>query len=135
HVQPDGPLVVLAGNHTMQALQLHGTGPCDYTTTHDGEERPCGVCHGEDWSPAARCEVVICDDDTARRINLVDNRSSEKGTYDHVALAELLSYMDVDLAGTSYTNAAVQLLTAPPPSLEELANTSGDPEQDDFWPV
>ncbi|MFB7496069.1 hypothetical protein ACFC09_15480 [Streptomyces sp. NPDC056161] len=117
HVQPDGPLVVLAGNHTMQALALHGPGPCDYRTNHQGEERPCGVCHGEAWTPSARCEVVICDDDTARRINLVDNRASEVGDWDRDALAELLSYLDEDgYEGTGYTEAEVrQLAHAVPP--------------------
>ncbi|GHB88265.1 hypothetical protein GCM10010306_099060 [Streptomyces umbrinus] len=63
---PDSPLVVLAGNHTMQALQLHGHGACDYTATHQGEERPCGVCQGEDWTPTARAEVIIRDDDVEK---------------------------------------------------------------------
>ncbi|MGV2914570.1 hypothetical protein [Streptomyces alfalfae] len=114
---PDGPLVVLAGNHTMQALALHGPGPCDYRTTHQGEEQPCGVCHGKDWTPSARAEVIICDDDTARRINLVDNRASEVGDYDRDALAELLSYLDEDgYEGTGYTEAEVrQLAHAVPP--------------------
>ncbi|PKA32862.1 hypothetical protein OIE91_11315 [Streptomyces albidoflavus] len=135
-VQPDGPLVVLAGNHTMQALALHGPGACTYRTTHQGQERPCGVCYGEDWTPSARCEVIICDDDTARRINLVDNKASDDGTYDRDALAELLSYLDDDgYEGTGYTDTDINLLVAPPPSLEELADTYGDPEADDFWPV
>lgn len=119
HVQPDGPLVVLAGNHTMQALQLHGPGPCDYRTTHRGEERPCGVCHGEAWTPAARCEVIICDDDTARRVNLIDNKASDVGEYDLDALAELLSYLDEDgYEGTGYTDAEVRQLAHAVPPLE-----------------
>lgn len=114
---PDGPLVVLAGNHTMEALKLHGPGACDYTTTYQGEERPCGVCQGEDWTPSARCDVLICDDDTARRINLVDNRANDAGEYDRDALAELLSYLDEDgYEGTGYTDAEVrQLAHAVPP--------------------
>lgn len=114
---PDGPLVVLAGNHTMEALKLHGPGACDYTATHQGEERPCGVCQGEDWTPSARCDVLVCDDDTARRINLVDNRANDAGEYDRDALAELLSYLDEDgYEGTGYTDAEVrQLAHAVPP--------------------
>ncbi|MFC8465979.1 hypothetical protein [Streptomyces sp. NPDC057250] len=131
----NGPLVILAGNHTAQALAMHGSGACDFTVTVKGEERPCGVCQNEPWDPSARCEVVTCDDDTARRINLVDNRSSEKGTYDRDALTDLLSYLDDDYAGSGYTDADVQILIAPPPSLDELADTYGDPEADDFWPV
>ncbi|MCF3960282.1 ParB N-terminal domain-containing protein [Streptomyces fuscigenes] len=120
HVQPDGPLVVLAGNHTLQALQLHGAGACDYRATHQGEERPCGVCQGEDWTPAARVEVIVCDDDTARRINLVDNRANDVGDYDRDALAELLSYLDDDgFEGTGYTEAEVRQIAHAVPPLEE----------------
>lgn len=129
------PLTVLAGNHTMQALALHGPGPCSVPVKTSAGERPCAVCHGEAWEPGARVEVVECDDDTARRVNLVDNKSPENGTYDRDALAELLSYMEEDYGGTGYTEADVQLLVAPPLSLDELADTYGDPETDDFWPV
>ncbi|MFD8509684.1 hypothetical protein ACFV27_00860 [Streptomyces antimycoticus] len=135
-VTDDPLLTVLAGNHTMKALVLHGPGDCGHPVKVRGKERPCGVCSNDPgWELAARVEVVECDDDTARKINLVDNRSSEKGSYDRDALAELLSYADDDLGGTGYTDADVQLLIAPPPSLEELADSYGDPEEDDFWPV
>jgi ParB-like chromosome segregation protein Spo0J len=104
---PDGPLIVLAGNHTMQALVAEG-------------------------HTAARCEIVVCDDATARRINLADNRSAERGSMDPDALAELLSYLD-DYDGTGYTEADIEALIAPPPTLDELADaaTPGD----DAWPV
>lgn len=82
---PNGPLIVLAGNHTMQALAAEG---------HE----------------AARCEIVLCDDATARRINLADNRTAELGDYDNDALAELLSYMDGDLEGTGWTDADIDAL-------------------------
>ncbi|MFH8805198.1 DUF6610 family protein [Streptomyces sp. NPDC017936] len=72
----DGTLVVLAGNHTLQALQRLG-------------------------HTAARCEIVQCDDGTATRINLVDNKAADEGDYDSEALAVLLASMD-DLAGTGY---------------------------------
>jgi len=131
----NGPLIILAGNHTAQALALHGPGPCGITFRSGGEERPCGICQGQPWDPSARIEVVTCDDDTARRINLVDNRSAELGDTDRDALAELLSYMDEDYGGTGYTEADVQLLIAPPPSLDELADAYGDPDASDLWPV
>ncbi|MFJ4627157.1 hypothetical protein [Streptomyces sp. NPDC088847] len=132
----DPPLTVLAGNHTMMALELHGPGDCGAPVKTAKGERPCGVCgNNAAWELTGRVEIVECDDDTARRINLVDNRSAEKGSYDRDALAELLSYMDDDLSGTGYIPADVELLLAPPPSLEELADTYGDPEADDFWPV
>jgi hypothetical protein len=89
-------LVILAGNHTYQALRL---------------ER----------QDLARCEIIECDDDTARRINLVDNRSAELGEYDNDALVQLLSYLDDDYTGTGYTQNDVDLLLNPP---------SFDPEGD-----
>jgi hypothetical protein len=131
----DAPLTVLAGNHAMAALALHGSGPCGTPVKTRRGERPCAVCGGEPWEPGARVEIVTCDDDTARRINLVDNKSAENGTYDRDALAELLSYVDEDYGGTGYTEADVELLLAPPPTLVELADTYGDPEAGDFWPV
>lgn len=91
---PNGPLIVLAGNHTMQALQAEGR-------------------------ETARCEVVLCDDDTARRINLADNRTAELGGYDNDALAELLSYLEDDYDGTGYSEADVQrIVHALPPDSE-----------------
>lgn len=132
----NGPLIVLAGNHTMQALTEHGPGDCGQTVTSGGRERPCGVCRNEaSWEPGARSEIVTCDDDTARRINLVDNRSSEIGDYDRDALTELLSHLDDDFTGTGYTEADHRLLVAPAPSLDDLADTYGEPEPGDFWPV
>ncbi|MDI1452966.1 hypothetical protein NHG22_03890 [Streptomyces sp. ATE26] len=68
-------LVVLAGTRTLQALLAHGPGLCGLITTVDGEE----LCGGQEWEPVARCEIVTCDDATAPRINLVDNRSAEIG--------------------------------------------------------
>lgn len=95
---PNGPLIVLAGNHTMQALTAEGR-------------------------QTARCEIVLCDDDTARRINLADNRTAELGEYDNDALAELLSYLDGDYEGTGYTDDDVQALITVP---EDLPNALDD---------
>jgi hypothetical protein len=133
---PNGPRIVLAGNHTMQAFETHGAGDCGETVTVGTSTRPCGVCQNEaTWEPGARCEIVACDDDTARRINLVDNRSAELGDYDRDALTELLAEVGEDYGGTGYTEADHRLLTAPAPSLDELSDTYGDPAEDDFWPV
>ncbi|MER0443044.1 DNA methyltransferase [Streptomyces sp. Edi4] len=74
----DDRFVILAGNHTSDALRAEG---------YD----------------LARCEVIECDDDQARRINLADNRLAELGSYDNEALADLLSYLDGDLEGTGYS--------------------------------
>jgi ParB-like chromosome segregation protein Spo0J len=94
---PDGPLIVLAGNHTMQALTAEG-------------------------HHTARCEIVLCDDATARRINLVDNRAAELGDYDNEALAELLEPMAHDLDGTGFTSEY----------LDDLLANLAPPEHDDW---
>jgi ParB-like chromosome segregation protein Spo0J len=73
---PDG-LVILAGNHTAEALAAEGY-------------------------QAARCEVVACDDDEARRINLADNKLAELGDYDNPALLAQLTSLDEDLDATGY---------------------------------
>jgi hypothetical protein len=99
----DGSLVVLAGNHTMESLAAEG-----YET--------------------ARCEVITCDEQTARRINIADNRLSELGEYDNDALAELLSYMDGDYEGTGYTEDDVMRLITPP-DLDDLEDAGEDAER------
>lgn len=74
---PDGELVVLAGNNTLEAL------------SDRGDER-------------ARCEIVSCDDATALRVNLVDNASNDKATYDDRARAALLELLDGQVTGSGY---------------------------------
>jgi ParB-like chromosome segregation protein Spo0J len=73
----DDRLIVLTGNHTRQALMDEGYA-------------------------GGRCEVIRCDDATATRINLVDNRLPDFGTYDNEALLEALSSLGDDLEGTGY---------------------------------
>lgn len=75
--QDDGELVVLAGNNTLAALEERG----------DTE---------------ARCELVRCDDATALRVNLVDNKTNDEATYDDAARAALLELLDGELDGTGY---------------------------------
>jgi DNA modification methylase len=70
-------LVVLAGNHTLQAL------------------------HGE-HADTARCEIITCTDDEALRINVADNRLGQLGGYDDEALTELLLGLAGDFEGTGY---------------------------------
>ncbi|MFE3378740.1 ParB/Srx family N-terminal domain-containing protein [Streptomyces anulatus] len=118
--------VILAGNHTTQAIAAHGPGDCGMTVQADGEERPCGLCLNQPWEPAARCEVVTCDEETARRINLVDNRSSELGTWDEQALADLIGGLD-DLGGTGYTDEDLGDLLA---AIEEAAAEEEPPEEE-----
>jgi len=90
----DGQHTILAGNHTADALVAEG---------HE----------------AARCELIECDDDEARRINLTDNRLGEipgpDGVrYDDDALVELLSYLDGDYEGTGWSEEDVSALIDPP---------------------
>jgi ParB-like nuclease domain len=70
-------LVILAGNHTAAALEAE----------HHTE---------------ARCEILTCTDEEARRINLADNKIAENATYDDDALVELLSYLDGDYEGSGW---------------------------------
>lgn len=108
----DDGLVILAGNHTHAALEAEG--------------------HTE-----ARCEIIICGDDEARRINLADNRLAELGRYDEDALVELLSFLNEDYAGTGYVPEDVEDLhkLTTPPDLDVLAGEIGEPGEADGWPV
>lgn len=92
-------LVILAGNHTRDAIAAEG---------HE----------------SARCEILRCTDDEARRINLADNRLAEMGSYDD-ELVELLSYLDGDYDGTGWTQEDVDGLVHMP---EELPPALGDPD-------
>ncbi|MFJ5532435.1 ParB/RepB/Spo0J family partition protein [Streptomyces sp. NPDC093261] len=100
-----GAFVVLAGNHTMLGLQAEG--------------------HTE-----ARCELIRCDDATARRINLADNRTSELGSMDGDALLELLQAADAEegLDGTGYTDEDLSALLG---RVEELP-PEGDAATEDM---
>lgn len=79
--------VVLAGNNTLAALEARG-------------------------DEAARCEVIQCDDATALRINLVDNKSNDEATYDDAARAALLDLLDGELSGTGYEEDEVDAILA-----------------------
>lgn len=50
----------------------------------------------------ARCEVLSCTDDEARRLNLIDNRSQELAGWDTDALAFQLATFD-DFTATGFT--------------------------------
>jgi DNA modification methylase len=77
---------VLAGNHTLQAAQSLG------------------------WTELAVTWVDV-DPEAAARIVLVDNRTSDLGTYDNDILAEVLSALP-DLVGTGYVDAQLDALLA-----------------------
>jgi ParB-like chromosome segregation protein Spo0J len=125
-----GTLTVLAGNHTLQALAAHGPGDCGMTTRHGDIERPCAVCGNEPWDPVARCEIVTCDDDTATRINLVDNASNDGG-YDELALASLIEGLDGDTAGTGYDDADIdRLVTALDVAIDDAGLYDDEDDED-----
>jgi len=83
----DGEHVVLCGNNTLAALEERG-------------------------DEAARCEIVRCDDATALRVNLVDNASNDKATYDDEARARLVALLDGELTGSGYTDEEADALLA-----------------------
>ncbi|MXM67043.1 hypothetical protein GR925_27340 [Streptomyces sp. HUCO-GS316] len=101
--ETDGTLTVLAGNNTLAALREHGPGDCGVTFKKGRKTLPCGVCSNHrGYVPALRVEVVECDEETARRINLADNKTGALGTWDDEALAALLAGIEDDLTGTGY---------------------------------
>lgn len=106
----NGPLVVLAGNHTMAAIgELDGT--------------------------QARCEIIECDDATARRINLVDNRSNDLAEDDDDALIDLLRGLEGDYDGSGYTeDEANDYLGELADVLDPGPQISGDIEVDEPMP-
>jgi hypothetical protein len=112
------PNEVLAGNHTLKAAKALG-----YTTV--------------------MASFVDVDDDTAARIVVADNRTSDLGTYDNDALADLLGELP-DLVGTGYTDDDVTdlLILAEAGQDDFVANipTAEDPEGgaeggEDRWEV
>lgn len=96
--------IVLAGNHTFQALVLH-------TETLGDCTDECALCAQGDPNEA-ECGLIVCDDERAKRINLVDNKLGDDAVYDDAALAALLADLD-DLDGTGYTADEADTLVAP----------------------
>jgi hypothetical protein len=72
------PFEVLAGNHTLMAATRLGWEEIDT------------------W-------VIDVDDETAKKIVAIDNRSSDLGVYDDRSLLELLAELE-DLTGTGYSD-------------------------------
>lgn len=123
----DDRLTVLAGNHSKLAMVEHGPGTCDH--------EDCAMCAGG-WDASARCEVYECDDQTAIRINLADNRVAEFGHRDDDSLSALLLSLE-DLDGSGYNADDLRLyLPQAPPALEEMAETFGEPDETEpIWPL
>lgn len=79
------PMEVLAGNHTLKALQiLHNEEPDNPT-----------------YSTVATWQLDV-DEEHATRIVLADNRTADLGGYDNDVLLELLDNLDGDYLGTGY---------------------------------
>src|ERR1039458_6034230 len=95
---PDG-LVILAGNHTVQAMTAEG-------------------------HATAYCDVIRCTDDEAIRVNVADNRLSDIADNDPDELVQLLSYLDDDYEGTGWTATEVEALIGPP----DIPPGGGDPD-------
>jgi ParB-like chromosome segregation protein Spo0J len=92
---------------------------------------------GEETVPVLWLDV---DDDTARRIMLVDNRSNDKADYDDRQLADLLTELaglDGGLIGTGFTDEDMADLLAmvETPTLDELGDRHGEHDPADLWPV
>lgn len=101
---------VLAGNHRLQAA-LHA---------------------GAKTLPVIE---VDCDDETARRIMLADNRTSDLATYDTDALIASLTALG-DLDGTGYDGDDLDALirSVQPFDLDTLADEVGAPKSGDLDP-
>lgn len=107
-------LIILAGNHTYLALLRHeedGRDACaDWELSND---RPCQLCIAVDKDdPTALAHLIECDDATARRINVVDNRAADVGDYDQQALDAILATFDGDLVGTGFTPSEAELFAS-----------------------
>lgn len=125
-------LTVLAGNHTLLALLRHEeddrAGCADWELSND---RPCQVCIAVDKDdPTALAHLIECDDATARRINVVDNRAADVGDYDQQALNAILATFDGDLVGTGYAPTEAELFADGATAVD----TPGDPLPADRLP-
>jgi ParB-like chromosome segregation protein Spo0J len=107
-------MTILAGNHTFLALLRHEeddrAGCADWELSND---RPCQLCIAVDKDdPTALAHLIECDDATARRINVVDNRAADVGDYDQQALDAILATFDGDLVGTGFAVSDAELFAA-----------------------
>lgn len=112
------PNEVLAGNHTVMAHRKLA------------EDEP----DDKKWAKV-EAWVVDVDDDRANRIVLADNRTADLGSYDDADLLGLLNDVDHDLDGTGYDYDDLEMLRDlqdGAPSLDELEDEYGEPEDTDF---
>lgn len=103
--QTGRPWEVLVGNHTVEAAGQIGLDKLDAV-------------------------VIDVDDAAARRIVLVDNRTSDLATYDDALLADLLSDAG-DLTGTGFTDVDLDhLISSTAPSDEVDEDDAPEPPED-----
>lgn len=90
------PNEVLVGNHTLKAAKQIGL-------------------------DKLLCKIIDVDEETAARIVLVDNSTSDMATYDDELLLELLESLNEDLSGTGFTDADLDdLLVATEEEIEQV---------------
>lgn len=111
------PHEVLAGNHTLMAFR-------DLQQEEPDDPR---------WRQVDGYLIDV-DDDRAKRIVLVDNRTAELGTFDNEVLADLLGDLG-DLTGTGYTEMDLSgllggedVITDDAPAEEKYTNDSMLPQ-------
>lgn len=113
------PFEVVAGNHTLKAFR-------ELAEENPKEKR---------WHQID-CWVVDVDEERATKIVLADNRTADLGSYDDTTLLDLLDSVDHDLEGTGYIDDDLDMLrdmADGAPSLDDLEDEYGEPEDDDFW--
>lgn len=107
-----GRAIVLAGNHTLEALRAINTDHEEQGTTPPHNTVPC-------W-------IVDVDDATATQIMLVDNKTSDDSSYNTTDLIDLLEDLDT-LEGTGWNHTELANLA------DELEQTQIDEEpSEDF---
>jgi hypothetical protein len=83
--RPPKPDMILCGHHVRDAVVMNG-------------------------GTTVRAEIVECDEETARRIHLSDNATSDGATYDDGLLAFQLEPFNGDFTGTGFTAADYEKL-------------------------
>lgn len=112
------PNEVLAGNHTLKAVQaIAADNPDD-----------------EQWQKAD-VWLVDVDDTTATKIVLADNRTADLGDYDNELLQELLESVDENLDGTGYNYDDLDAIRDEVEALEGAPGSAGlldEPDTDSY---
>ena len=100
--------MVLCGHHVRDAMVMNG-------------------------GSVVRAEIVECDDDTAKRAHIADNRTGDLPTFDADALIAQLDGFGYDFTGTGFTVAKADKLMFK--GMPELGDASTDDETGDRWGV